>query len=231
MNEQEQTDALPEFTTTFNNTVLKATEQSLYRQALGPAFITTRVIEEERDFYSEKEVLYRYFDHAERGQRQIDYIKQNIKTEFKNALEWQDYVLDITDRLALISISFRAIKDFKQKFNEDETTCLNGDIRDMDFDKILHEIANGVAHIRNRGGENVNLLRNINSETASSGIAPNGKTAHSIYSNYVTENITKLLFENFINPESNYFKETLSDIKLKDPELLSFQPYLVEKPE
>jgi len=231
MTEQEKIDNLPEHTSTFKNTALKATQQSLYRQALGERFITTRVVEDQKEFYSNKEVLYRYYDHAERGQRQIDCIKTNVKTEFKNVLEWQDYVLDITDKLALISISFRAIRDYKQKFNEDESLCVNGELRNMNFDEVLHEIANGVAHIRNGGGNNVELLRDINAETASSGMALNGKVAHEIYSNFVTENITTLLMDNFITPENNYFKEVMLDIKLKDPELLSFMPYLVEKPE
>ena len=210
-------------------------KQSLYRQAMGSDFIRTRIVPERQDEYTEKEVLYRYYDHAERGQRQVKKLRALFGvTEFGDAIEQQNHILEITDTVGLVAISYRALCDFNERFLENQCFLLEGDLHGLLFGDILYEIANGVAHVRSRDVKNVperlKRLRELNNKTSSSGMAMNGRLAHEIYSSHVINGIYDLLHRNFIQPETTCFDLVIEELLKIEPNLLRFAPYNEEKP-
>ena len=218
-----------------NGNIQKALLQSLLRQALGEKFIKDRVIDDLKEEYSTKEILYRYYDHAERGIRQAAKFKELVaKINFGNdALAWQKHILELTDCIGSIAICFRAVKDYKKDYMKDEEPCLSGGIRDMKFDDILHEIANGVAHVR-EGNNSPTLLalRELNEVLANRELRNRmgGPEHHEAYSTRLSELVVNLIRENFVDRGLSFFHTVIEDVRLRDPELLEFKPYIVEMP-
>ncbi len=210
--------------------IYAALKSSLLRQAISEGAISTKVPENLQALYSINEILYRYYDHAERGQRYCKQLKLKVGNlpNFGDRIEEQDYSLAIGDLVAGISICFRATRFYKKDHMDDLSPCLDGNISETDFDKVLHELANGAAHVRTDPRRDHRYLVEINNVSAQGGTgnSPTG-FAREVYSTWLIGEIRNLILSNFVACDQTYFQIVMDHITTEHPGMLGFQPFIV----